>query len=486
MLNIPTEKQSLDLKCQKLFDLTPEVLVENAARSLRDFIIGLGVREKIVIVCGSGGNGADGYALARMLANDYDVGIYSAKQAKHPLCILQFKRAKKLGLNFLNTIPSCDIVVDCLIGTGFIGELDSQSLSCIQEMQDRGKIKIACDVPSGLKRDGSASLGALKADYTLAMGAIHLGLLSDESKDFIGQLHVGFLGIPNQRYCEDSHIKLLEETDLQLPTRGIENAHKGNFGHVAVFEGDFIGASNLAGLAALKVGCGSVSVIGKQPLHAELMYTPDLPKNFSVFGAGFGINFSDSKERNSTQSLKRLLAVLDSLNKHTPILLDASILRHHEIPHILQKFQYSILTPHPGEFLPLYNHSMDSKIQSKDLLANPIQYLLEFTKCYKNCVVILKGANVKIAKDGKVFINNLGNVSLAKAGSGDILSGIILGLLAQNLSNPSLLRSNSYWEQDPLLYSAIQGTLMHSLSARIKQNYALMPTDLIRNLGNLG
>ncbi len=131
-----------------------------------------------------------------------------------------------------------DIVVDCLFGTGLNKELDEDSVSLIDSLNNLNSFKIACDIPSGLNSLGQVIQTAFKADITITMGALKTSLLTDIAKDFVGKIKVANLGLPEDIFQIETNKYLLQKSDLKLPLRDIKNAHKGTFGHVNIVSGD--------------------------------------------------------------------------------------------------------------------------------------------------------------------------------------------------------------------------------------------------------
>ena len=149
----------------------------------------------ILIVCGSGNNGADGLALARHLFGKFEVFIYLSKDSETKIGKLQEKRVKSIGVNFVNEIFQADIIVDCLFGTGLNKELDENSVFLINSLNSFNSFKIACDIPSGLNSLGQVIQTAFKADITITMGALKTALLTDIAKDFVGKIKAAFEAI---------------------------------------------------------------------------------------------------------------------------------------------------------------------------------------------------------------------------------------------------------------------------------------------------
>lgn len=461
MIEIYRDKKALDCRCITQFELSEEILMENAGIALKNLLQKLTHKGSVIsIVCGGGDNGGDGYVLARHLVGDYKVRVLVAKEPKSDSCLKQYHRALAVGVECVKKLLPCDVVVDCFIGSGMKSQLNQEAQKIIAMMQSVGRIKIACDIPSGIDNNGVVRDIAFCADYTVAMGGIHLGLLSDVAKDFVGEIVVGDLGISSQKYCIPSQIKLLQKEDFMPPNRKEKNSHKGSFGHLSVYAGAKSGAGNLCAMAGLGFGVGSVSVVGDlHPYFAELMYEEQIPKKTTAFCIGMGMGSEIPKE-------------FFLLSKDLPCVLDADILRNQKIVEILQEGKNLVLTPHYGEFLNLWELVFCEKLDKEKFLENKIEILLQWSERFPHIVTLLKGANVCIAQKGKIFINPFGNVALAKAGSGDILAGLIGALLAQG-NQP--------------LQATIQASLAHSFCAKDfeSRNYALRPLDLIEQLASL-
>ena len=254
----------LDERAKSKYLLSDELLMENAANALCGLVGSLTHKGSVVtIVCGSGDNGADGYALARKLQGSYITRIYEAKEPKSRLCKLQSERAQVAGCEWVKKLLPCDVLVDCLFGSGFAGELSAESMKLLEQMNTCARLNIACDVPSGLDLQGRVGSIAFRADYTLSMGALKVALFSDVAKDIVGQVLVGDLGVSRELFEVQSPFYLLEESDMRLPHRTKQNCHKGSFGHIAVIAGEKAGAAELSALSGLRMGAGLVSVVSR-------------------------------------------------------------------------------------------------------------------------------------------------------------------------------------------------------------------------------
>ncbi|MCQ2918265.1 NAD(P)H-hydrate dehydratase [Helicobacter pylori] len=464
MLSVYEKVNALDKKALEEWLLSEDILMENAAMALERAVLqNASLGAKVIILCGSGDNGGDGYALARRLIGRFRVLVFEMKLAKSPMCQLQKERAKKVGVAIKaweekNEDLECDVLVDCVVGSAFKGELEP--FLNFESLSQKARFKIACDIPSGIDSKGMVDKRAFKADMTISMGAIKSCLLNDRAKDYVGELEVGHLGVFNQIYEIPTDTFLLEKSDLKLPLRDRKNAHKGDYGHAHVLLGKHSGAGLLSALSALSFGSGVVSVqaleceITSNNKPLELVFCENFPKKLSAFALGMGLE-------NIPKDFEKWLEL-------APCVLDAGVFYHKEILQALEK--EVILTPHPKEFLSLLK-SVGINISMLELLDNKLEIARDFSQKYPKVVLLLKGANTLIAHQGRVFINNLGSVALAKAGSGDVLAGLIVSLLSQNYTP---------------LDAAINASLAHALAGlEFKNNYALTPLDLIEKIKRL-
>ncbi len=455
---------ALDKRAIEELFLSEDILMENAAMALERAVLqNASLGAKVIILCGSGDNGGDGYALARRLIGRFKTLVFEMKLAKSPMCQLQKERAKKVGVVIKtweekNEYLECDVLIDCVVGSAFKGELEP--FLDFESLSQKARFKIACDIPSGIDSKGRVDKGAFKADLTISMGAIKSCLLSDRAKDYIGELKVGHLGVFNQTYEIPTDTFLLEKSDLKLPLRDKKNAHKGDYGHAHVLLGKHSGAGLLSALSALSFGSGVVSVqaleceITPNNKPLELVFCENFPNFLSAFALGMGLE-------NIPKDFKKWLEL-------APCVLDAGVFYHKEVLQALEK--ETVLTPHPKEFLSLLK-LVGINISMLELLDNKLEIARDFSQKYPKVVLLLKGANTLIAHQGRTFINILGSVALAKAGSGDVLAGLIVSLLSQNYTP---------------LDAAINASLAHALAGlEFKNNYALTPLDLIEKIKRL-
>lgn len=234
MKNVYEDTSFLDSRAVKEFDISRELLMENAANALENTIDKHArFNSMIIIVAGPGDNGGDGLALARRLIGKYNVKIFMPFEAKSNLCKLQLKRLELLNATFIDKLFLCDIVVDCLFGSGFESRKENidKYENILNQMNNIARVNIACDIPSGILKNGALDV-AFRADITLSMGALKLAYFSDVAKDYIGSIVEANLGISKLNYEIDSNYKLLEENDLNLPLRKSNNVHKLSLIHI--------------------------------------------------------------------------------------------------------------------------------------------------------------------------------------------------------------------------------------------------------------
>ncbi|MCK5110784.1 MAG: NAD(P)H-hydrate dehydratase [Arcobacteraceae bacterium] len=460
MQKVFDEVTTLDKKCYEKYALSEDILMEHAATAILDYISKKFKRDKTVfIVSGAGNNGADGIALARLLHGFYKVKLYLPYGAKSNMAKLQLKRANLVGVRISDKIYKSDIIVDCLFGSGLTRALDEKSQKIIQRLNKIDGFKIACDIPSGINSNGQISPICFNADTTITMGALKKSLFTDFSKDYVGKITVANLGVQRELYEDKTDKFLLDKQDIKLPLRKKKSSHKGNFGHLAVVVGDKKGAGLLASEAGFIFGCGLITVISKNEIKKipnHIMQNKTLPQNTTAICLGMGLGKTCDK---------------NLLNNNIPKVIDADFFYNKDIVNILDNKNIA-LTPHPKEFCSLLKLCNIADISIDELQNNRFTYLEYFSKKYPKVTILLKGANVLIAQNKKIYINTMGTSLLSKGGSGDVLSGLIGSLLAQGYDT---------------LNATISGSLAHTMAALNydENNYSLTPEELIKQIKKL-
>ncbi len=351
-------------------------------------------------------------------------------------------------------ITNVDCIIDGIFGSGLNKALSSEICEILSLANSVKSLKIAVDIPSGIDKNGRVLGGAFCADLTITMGALKLALFSDGAKDYVGQIKVANLGISRQNFEEQSEYFLLQKSDLKLPLRRKQNTNKGDFGHTYVVSGQMSGAAQMAALAAHAIGSGLVSVVSDGPLNLS----PILMQKSSfeharvvVCGCGLGERKID-------------LAAL----RGKSCVIDADLCYEREILSLLSDNLNLVITPHPKEFCSLLKIAGIANLSVSELQERRFELARAWSEKFSG-VLVLKGANTLIAQAGIIYVCDKGSAALAKGGSGDVLAGLIGGLLAQNYSP---------------LQASICGVLAHALAARAfaKNSYALNPLDLIEEV----
>lgn len=461
MQKIFDEVNSLDKRCYEEFFLNEDILMEHAASSICSYIEDIFEENKsVLIVCGSGNNGADGLVLARLLHKKFDVSLYLASEPKSPMAKLQYKRVKTLNIKEVDEPFEADILVDCLFGTGLNKPLDEKYLTLIDTLNSYNSFNIACDIPSGINHFGQISSSTFEADVTITMGALKTSLFSDFAKDYVGEIIVSNLGVQREIYETQTNKFLLDESDMKLPFRNKKNSHKGSYGHLNVVAGCKKGAGIIAAKAAFGFGAGLVSVVCHENLDLpyHIMQTHFISENCTAIAIGMGLG------KYETDEIRKIL------NKPILKIIDADLFYDELIVEVLDK--EVVLTPHPKEFVSLLKLTNIADIGVEELQNNRFLYVEKFSKKYPKVVLLLKGANVIIAQNEKLYVNSFGSAVLSKGGSGDVLSGLIGSLLAQGYKP---------------LQAAISASLAHAMGARNykKNNYSLIPSDLVEEIRKL-
>jgi ADP-dependent NAD(P)H-hydrate dehydratase / NAD(P)H-hydrate epimerase len=455
------EVNSLDKRCYEKFLLSEDLLMEHAASSMALYISeNHSSCKSILIICGSGNNGADGITLVRLLHTKFDVKLYLFSGVKSEMAKLQLQRAQALGVNVVDELSNADVIVDCIFGTGLNKPLSQNYENLINTLNSYDSIKIACDIPSGINSLGQVESTAFEADITITMGALKTSLFTDVAKDYVGKIVVADLGVQRNLYEIDSNKYLLDESDMNLPFRNKKNSHKGSFGHLNVVAGCKKGAGIIAAKAAFGFGAGLVSVVCHENLDLpyHIMQTHFVSENCTAIAIGMGLG------KYETQEIRRLL------NKDVSKIIDADLFYDELICEVLN--QEVVLTPHPKEFISLLKLCEIADIDVGELQNNRFLYVQMFSKKYPKVVLLLKGANVIISQNEKLFVNSFGSAVLSKGGSGDVLSGLIGSLLAQGYK---------------VLDAAITASLAHAIASRNykKNNYSLIPSDLVEEIRKL-
>ncbi len=454
------EVYSFDKKCYEKYKLTEDILMEHAANAMEDVIKSRVKKGSTInIISGPGNNGADGITLGRILLGDYKINLYLPLGAKSEMAKLQLERFRAIGGEVKENFEKCDCLVDAIFGSGLKRDLNKDLVCLIKKMNNIDALKIACDIPTGIDDEGNLRPVAFSADITVTMGAEKLSLYSDIAKDYVGEIIKADLGVSFSKYRGKTDYHVWEKSDLVLPFRKKQNSHKRTYGHLGVLAGDKKGAAVLAAKAAFNFGCGLVSVVTHEyfNLPYEIMFSEKIESSFNslAFGMGMGNYFDDEIHK--------------LLNFDMPMVIDADMFYKDIIKEFLKK-EKIVITPHPKEFASLLKILGFGEYSTDEIQKKRFALAEEFSKKYPKVVLLLKGANKIIAFNKKLHIDPLGSVALAKGGSGDVLAGMIGGLLAQGY-HP--------------LKATMMASLAHSIAGNYEPNYALTPEKLIKRIESL-
>ena len=451
------QMQTLDALAIDDLGIPGVVLMENAGRQAAVLLAeALPPGGRVAVFCGPGNNGGDGFVIARHLANwgwtpellltrsaedisgDALTNLDAALRMGIPARTLDRTRPLEEQLHGLAGVRA---VVDALFGTGLSRELDPWHQGLLAALNALDASRFAVDLPSGVHPDRGQILGeAFHAHRTATFGGVKLGLLHHPGRALAGDLYLVDISLPAERVAGTPGVTLLDSPwDPPRPPPRPEHGHKNRFGHLLVVAGSpgKKGAALLAGEAALRSGAGLCTVAGRGNLafHAaapDLMIetldgdaTPAdalarLAGGKAAIAAGPGLG---------TDATVRAMMVRLVEEDPLPRVLDADALNVFagEAGRLRCGGVRTVLTPHPGELARLL--AVDRDAIAADRLG-----LARRAADETGCVTVLKGAGTVIAApDGRAAINLAGSVALAKAGSGDVLTGVIGALLAQGM-----------------------------------------------------
>jgi ADP-dependent NAD(P)H-hydrate dehydratase / NAD(P)H-hydrate epimerase len=503
------QMRGLDLKASREFGIPSIVLMENAARSVCEVIEDYfqeeeckcqGMRDlKVLIFCGKGSNGGDGLAVARLLANrgcrvsvvllgagtelrgdskiNYDILKHSEVICTSAISARQVDRC-------LSDLGDPDVIVDAIFGTGFKGKPAGLFAHAIEKINESDALVVAVDIPSGVQADDGRVEGvAVQADATVSMALLKRGHALFPGKEYCGDVWIGDIGVPQGQLAKGGDTFLLDADDVRriLPVRPADG-HKGTFGTALTIAGSpgYTGAASLAAAAALRVGCGLSKVAVPQGSLGVVESTVREVVKFGLPQTPAGAFRAEALPR-----VRELLVATDVLalgpgmgtlpetrdfelkllrEIKIPVVIDAdginNLAQHTEILETLKA--PVVMTPHPGELSRLVG--LPPQQINDDRIEVCRRYAEEF-----GVVLIIKGAPTVVASpENVVWVNPTGNSGLGSGGTGDVLTGMIAGLIAQGL---------------PALDAAQVGVYLHGLAADLaaedKTEYSLMAGDLL-------
>jgi len=471
-------------------------LMERASLACTDWIIENYCTDKSFIVfAGIGNNGGDGLAIARMLSkNGYLVKVYLVKYSDSistdfsinferlklaKSVIIETLTAEQYNLDFDELKKS--IIIDAIFGSGLNRPLKGLALKVVRDVNDAKLKVIAIDIPSGLYADDNSDNDlstVIMATTTLSLALPKLSYMFAENASLIGDFVIVSIGL-NKNFIDDQESTFTYVDQGEVRRRLITRApfsHKGTYGHSLIIAGSFgmIGAAILSCNACLRSGAGLVSamvpICGYEIMQSSvpevIVFAGDKQnflsgsisfKNYSALGIGPGIG-------QESKTLALLIEVVE--NAQIPLVIDADAINllANNKGLLKQIPENTILTPHPGEFERLVGKCKSGF----ERMRKQVKFSEE-----NKVFVVLKGRHTSISTpDGLCFFNSSGNSGMATAGSGDVLTGLITGLLGQGYSP---------------LDAAIVGVYSHGLAGDVGASemgeQALIAGDIIKNIG---
>lgn len=500
VVNAAQMKAIDDYSTQKM-GIPSLVLMEKAAMAVVETMLKTITKaDKILVVCGIGNNGGDGIAVARILSHlGYQVNILllgkedkSTEQTK-----VQLNIARNIGVNIFNQleINEYNIIVDAIFGIGLSKDIAGEYAVIINQINHLQNKVYSIDIPSGIRADDGKVLNtAIKADETITFGLLKLGHLLYPGSEYVGIVTLSDIGFPKEALLQAHPEHLIYDSqDLcRLPIRHAYS-NKGTYGKALIIAGskDISGACFLSAKAAYRTGAGIVKVITAsenknmiQTLIPEaLIYTYDdiseqnnntiideiKEATSIVIGPGIGMS----------NMAKQLLHLVLEYSK-VPTIIDAdainllakeqkckSMKKDDDLGENVNLPSHFILTPHLKEMSRLIN------LPVHEIADNILQVATWATK-KKQYTLVLKDARTLVTSHGQIYINTSGNNGMATGGTGDILTGIIAGLLAQGM---------------PIYEATTIGVYLHGLAGdyalKEKGLYSLIASDIIEALPNV-
>lgn len=463
-------------------------LMENAAKSCVKVMKELNMDlTHVCVVCGFGNNGGDGFAIARLLISDgYKVTAVLAgdKSFCTAECKKQMKLFKRAGGKILEHYPEkkYSVIIDAIFGIGLNRNLAERHIQMLEKMNASKAVKLAVDIPTGISADTGYVFGAVfKADYTVTFQAEKFGMKIFPGKEYVGKVFVADIGISTHTMNVDKNVVVrLEKADYRklLPKRKADS-HKGTYGRVLVIAGSkgMCGAAYFNAKSAYMAGAGLVKiytaeenrVILQQLLPEAVVVTYKeynerelksllLWADVICMGSGTGTREEDCERIRAVLSYGEVPCVIDA-DGLTIISLFPGYLE-------LMRHEKYIFTPHVKEMARL------TDLQVSTLKKDPLKVVEDYSKKAR-ATCVLKDAVTLIAKEGKrSVLNTSGNSAMAKAGSGDILAGILVGYLAQGLDT---------------YHASVLGVYIHGragdLARKAKGCYSVMAEDIISQIG---
>ena len=415
---------------------------------------------KVLVACGTGNNAGDGYVVASILkARGVDVELLLLKESFSPdgqyyfdMCVSQ-----NVAWSVYNSqkIQGYDIIVDCILGTGFKGEIDGNTRALIESINESGAYVVSADINSGLNGDSGLGNACVKSDLTVSIGTTKSGHYLGRAKDVIGRLVNVDIGI---ELIEKPYL-LIEDRDVCAFLGKRDNhSHKGTYGYVTLIGGslEYSGAIKLANLSAsaMRAGAGVVKLAVPRSLCSGIMPYILESTLYPLSEENGSIKFDENEIQGALNGVKSVAVGMGLGQRGDNERVLKYVLENYEIPLIidadglntLAKMDRQIiknsrctvvLTPHLKELERLSGVSMAEIQQS------PVEHAKAYAR-ETGAILLLKGATTVITDGERVFLTNTGCAGMATAGSGDVLSGIVAALCASSGEPLMAVASGAY------------------------------------------
>lgn len=496
-MKVVTSKQMHDIDRRTIEEigLPSMVLMERAGLAVARHAVERYAPRRVLVIAGTGNNGGDGLVAARELHN-HGVGvtvlIWGTKDRMTEACMAQFKIAQHMSLpmSFRTALEPRDLhhalVIDAAFGTGLKKDIEGERARSIATINQSDLPVLSVDIPSGVSADTGQVMGeAIRAQLTVTFGALKRGHLLHPGAGHSGEVIVEDIGFPQKLFHNIECTAVGRDTLRALLPARQPYSHKGSYGHVFLAAGSRgkSGAAIMAARASLRAGAGLVTIGAPASMAqsfegrvTEEMVMPLPDEQGSLCQAAFEPMEEFMSEWASVLAFgpgigraAQTVSLVHAIVKHSaiPMVIDADAINAlAEKPDILKRAKAPIvITPHPGEFARLCG------VPVREVEADRLSVALEFAKKY-SVVLLLKGVPTIVATPkGHAFINTTGNAGMATAGSGDVLTGIVAGLLAQGLG-PAEAASAA---------ACLHG-MAGDIAANTKGTHGLMATDITEAL----
>lgn len=480
--------QKLDQEIINKFKVPSVVLMERAAmgvaKKTAEIAFHFKRKVRIAAICGVGNNGADGIAVARILSWQglpVDIIIIGDESKQTVEFMLQKQMVINSDIKFvkMQAIKEYDIIIDGLFGIGLSRDVQGIYQEAIDLVNNSKGIVVSIDIPSGIDgTKGDIRNVAVKADATVTFGYLKQGLVLYPGKELAGEITVEDIGYcPKVLECINPALYFTMEDIYKIPNREMRS-NKGTYGRGLVIAGseDMSGAAYLSGAAAYRSGVGVVEILTHE-LNSEII------KKLLVEAIVTGYNAKNILEKIeksmskadyiilgpglSTNGLAQEIVKYVMTNGNVPVIIDAdalNILSYNK--ELLSHYANTVIvTPHIGEMSVLVSQ------EKRDIIKNPIECAKKFAQEYQVICVLKDATTVVVEPEGRIYINTSGTPALAKGGSGDVLTGIICGMLALKIQPFS---------------AAAMGTYIHGIAGematRDKSEHSLLATDIIEEI----